>query len=164
MSEIVRWNAELQRRGRFLNERILKDLLGSASSPLFLAQLEGVQLGWFDAIYDERSTEEIVIEQSVTGGGSPIVWASFNKRSQARESALHAHEDKSVTDLVGYSVNGPPRFLPLPARSCRFLKGTAIYPSLLPSEGVVGMKLPSGSRTRRMLRRNPAIAAQEPRP
>src|SRR5262245_24345077 len=50
---LLRWEAELQRRGAFLGDRILADLIGIRTRPLFLAQIEGARLGWFDAIFDE---------------------------------------------------------------------------------------------------------------
>ena len=37
---LVRWEVEIQRRGAFLNDRILADLLGGSGRPIFLAQIE----------------------------------------------------------------------------------------------------------------------------
>lgn len=103
---LLRWEAELQRRGVFLGDRILADLIGNKNRPLFLAQIEGARLGWFDAIYDERNDEEILIEQSTTASNVPLVWASFNKRSEAQNPAAVAHEDKSPFELVSMTSDG----------------------------------------------------------
>jgi hypothetical protein len=97
---LLRWESELQRRGAFLNERILADLIGSKERPFFLAQIEGSQLGWFDAVYDERRTEEVFIQQNTTNSAAPLVWASFNKRSDSRDPAATALEDKSFFEIV----------------------------------------------------------------
>jgi hypothetical protein len=97
---LLRWESELQRRGAFLNERLLTDLIGSKGRPFFLAQIEGTQLGWFDAIYDERRTEEVFIQQNTTASATPLVWVSFNKRSDPRDPALTALEDKSLVEIV----------------------------------------------------------------
>src|SRR5688572_13397184 len=95
---LLRWEPEVQRRAAFLNDRILADLIGNRSRPLFLAQIEGAQLGWFDAIYDERRGEEVVVQQITATSRNPLVWMSFNKRSEARDPAAVAHEDKSLFD------------------------------------------------------------------
>jgi hypothetical protein len=97
---LLRWESELQRRGAFLNERILADLIGSKAHPFFLAQIEGSQLGWFDAVYDERRTEEVFIQQNTAAFAAPLVWASFNKRSESRDPAATALEDKSLFEIV----------------------------------------------------------------
>ena len=117
LREVLRWESELQRRARYLNDRILVDLLGGGSSPLFLAQIEGEDLGWFDAIYDERRSEEVVIEQGVAGAAIPRVWASFRKRTNADGEIAAAANDKSPVDFVSYAVEGPVAVLKLRARS-----------------------------------------------
>lgn len=101
--EIMRWESELQRRSRFLNDRILADLLASSPLPFFLAQVEGNELGWFDAVYDQRRVEEVMLEQSF-GAGTPVVWMSFHKAAdtQKRDSG---DADKEV-DLVAYRHEG----------------------------------------------------------
>lgn len=106
LSEVLRWDSELQRRARFIDDRILADLLGTRSRPLFLAQIEGESLGWFDAIYDERRVEEVLIEQSLESASLPRVWASFNRRDEVNDPEAHAHDDKSEADVLSYSVEG----------------------------------------------------------
>jgi hypothetical protein len=104
VEELLRWEAEVQRRAAFLNERILADLIGNPDRPFFLAQIEAAQRGWFDAIYDERRTEEVFIQQNTSLAEQPLVWASFNKRSEVRDRQAFAHEDKAISEVV--SVNG----------------------------------------------------------
>jgi hypothetical protein len=106
VEEILRWEFELQRRASFLNDRILADLLGVATHPFFLAQIEGMQFGWFDAVYDERRTEEVLIEQNTSNSALPIVWMSFNKRADGRDPAPTTHEDKSLFDIQSLSPDG----------------------------------------------------------
>ena len=103
---LLRWESEVQRRAVFLNGRILADLLGSKAHPFFLAQIEGAELGWFDAIYDERNAEEVLIQQSTTASATPFVWTSFNKRSDARDPLAAARDDKSLFENFSLSADG----------------------------------------------------------
>ena len=105
-SEILRWDSELQRRSRFLNGRILADLLGNSSRPFFLAQVEGRQLGWFDAVFDDRRREEVFIEQNNLQFLNPTVWVSFDKRSDRQGNSRSTFLEKEVADLVSYEVAG----------------------------------------------------------
>lgn len=52
------------------------------------------------ALEDENKFEGVLIEQSTTASSVPLVWASFNRRSEARNPAAVAHEDKSPFDVV----------------------------------------------------------------
>ena len=105
VEEVLRWESELQRRAAYLNDRILADLIGTRR-PFFLAQIEGAHLGWFDAVYDERRVEEVFVQQNTSLAALPIVWMSFHKRSQVRNPADVAHEDKSVFDPVSAGTDG----------------------------------------------------------
>jgi hypothetical protein len=105
-SNLLRWDSEMQRRAVYLNDRLLEDLLDNSRLPFFLAQIEATHLGWFDAIYDERRTEEVFLQQSTTLSPQPLVWASFNKRSEVREPAAFAHEDKSTLDVLSVNSDG----------------------------------------------------------
>jgi hypothetical protein len=104
VDEILRWDSELQRRSRFLNGRILADLLGPPGKPLFLAQLEGRQLGWFDAVYDERRSEEVLIEQHTSFSPQPVIWVNFDKRSEQQSPVSPEVQDKSVVQLTAYET------------------------------------------------------------
>ena len=106
LEALLRWESEVQRRAAFLNGRILVDLLGSKAHPFFLAQIEGAGLGWFDAIYDERNVEEVLIQQSTTASATPFVWTSFNKRSDARDPLAAARDDKSLFENFSLSADG----------------------------------------------------------
>src|SRR5678815_3445983 len=98
VEQVLRWESEVQRRGAFLNDRILTDLLSSRTHPFFLAQIEGSRLGWFDAVYDELRTEEVFLQQNA--GGTPLMWVSLNKRSESRDPASAAHDDKSGFEVT----------------------------------------------------------------
>jgi hypothetical protein len=104
VEQILRWDSEIQRRSAFLNDRILTDLFATRTRPLFLAQIEGSRLGWFDAIYDDRRTEEIFLQQNA--GGTPVVWVSLNKRAESRDFASVAHEDKSPVEITSVNEGG----------------------------------------------------------
>jgi hypothetical protein len=129
---LLRWEAEIQRRAAFLNDRLLEDFLGNSGKPFFLAQIEASHAGWFDAIYDERRTEEIFIQQSTTLLAQPLVWASFNKRSEARDPEAFAHEDKSTFEMMAVTDDGTSvrlrsrvdgeRVLQLPSSSARVIE------------------------------------------
>ena len=127
---LVRWESELQRRANFLNGRILADLLSRRTHPFFLAQIEGAQLGWFDAIYDERNAEEVLLEQSTTASAGPVVWASFNKRSEVRDPAAAAHEDKSTFEDFSLSADGTTAQFRLKADGERVLELPIVSPGI----------------------------------
>ena len=159
VNSLLRWESELQRRAVFLNDRILADLLGGSGRPFFLAQTEAARLGWFDSIYDERRNEEVFIEQTRTVSDEPLVWASFNKRSEARNPAAFAHEDKSLVDVLSVSGDGTSvrlkvkadgeRVLSLPSSSARIAEvGLDGGPSMLflQSAGHLAVVLPEASR------------------
>ena len=121
-SNLLRWEAEIQRRAAFLNDRLLEDLLGNRGRPFFLAQIEATQLGWFDAIYDERRTEEVFVQQSTNISPQPLVWASFNKRSEVSDPAAFAHEDKSIIRVLSVAEDGTSLRLKLQADGERVLQ------------------------------------------
>ena len=107
VDQILRWEAEIDRRGVFLNDRILTDLLASRPRPFFLAQIEGARLGWFDAVYDERREEEVFAQQN-TSVNDALVWMSFNKRSEIRDPGAAARQDleKAAFEVTSVSNDG----------------------------------------------------------
>ena len=139
IDQILRWESEIQRRAVFLNDRLLSDLIGAAGRPFFMAQIEGSQLGWFDAIYDERRVEEVLLQQNLALADAPIVWSSFNKRSEVRDPASFAHEDKSQFDIMSIDPGGTQ--VNLRAR----VDGERVLGLPLPSYGVVSVELADGT-------------------
>jgi hypothetical protein len=107
VEQILRWEAEIQRRATFLNDRILTDMFASRVRPFFLAQIEGSRVGWFDAVYDDRRGEEVFAQQN-TGTDGVIVWMSFNKRSEIRDPATAARQDleKAVFEVTSLNEAG----------------------------------------------------------
>jgi hypothetical protein len=136
--QVLQWESEIRRRAVFLNERILADLIGKTNQPLFMAQIEGARLGWFDAVYDERRTEEVLLQQN-TEAGRPIIWASFNKRSEIQDAAAAAHEDKSLFNVVAADASGTPIRLRLKA------EGERLLDLPIPSAAVSSITLDDGS-------------------
>lgn len=135
---ILRWDAEVQRRAEFLNDRILADLIGVRTHPFFLAQIEGKDLGWFDAIYDERRPEEVFVQQNTALSDTPLVWMSFNKRSEVRDPAAVAHEEKSLFDIVSASADGTVLHLRFNADGERVLQ-------VPPAMGITAVTLDDGT-------------------
>ena len=107
LEELLPWDEDLDGRFRFLNLRLLADLLGSTESPFFFAELEGDDLGWFEVTYDERNLEEVVVRASDTGPapGLSDIWASFNRRDQIRSPEQHAHENPALVDVLSYDID-----------------------------------------------------------
>lgn len=126
VEELLRWESELQRRAEYLNVQLLADMIGSAKRPFFLAQIEGSQFGWFDAVYDERRAEEVFVQQRTVLSDAPLVWTSFNKRSEIADRAALAHEDKSLYDIVTGSADGLTMGLLLKADGERVLEFPAL--------------------------------------
>ena len=57
-------------------------------------------MGWFDALYDDRRSEEVVLQQHKFPDSNPLIWVSLNKRSESGDPAAVAHEDKSVFEIL----------------------------------------------------------------
>lgn len=75
LEALLPWGANLGDTSRLLNFRLLQDLMGPPDRPIFFAALRGETLGWFDTVYDARSSEQIRI--SAGGDRSGDIWASF---------------------------------------------------------------------------------------
>jgi hypothetical protein len=108
IAQFAPWDAALATRSASLNIRILTDLLESQNTPFFLAELNGERTGWFNTVFDLRSTEEVSIFQlrDTAAGFLGDVWASFNQRSEARNLEAVAHEYKSPVDILSYDIDG----------------------------------------------------------
>ncbi|HET9219634.1 MAG TPA: hypothetical protein VFR18_21800 [Terriglobia bacterium] len=156
---LLRWESEIQRRGAFLNDRLLADLIASKARPFFLAQIEGSQVGWFDALYDDRRSEEVVIQQHKVPAANPLIWVSFNKRSESGDPAAVAHEDKSVFEiqsadaeksLVRIRLKGEGErllILPLPATGVGRVSLDGKPLSFVSSSGNLAVILPAPGQT-----------------
>ncbi len=106
LESLLPWEQNIGDRSRLLNYRLLTDLLGSSADRFFFAEIQGEKLGWFDAIYDQMMAEEVAI----VGARSPSlptsqVWASFNRRSEARDPEAVDHEDPSIVDALRYEID-----------------------------------------------------------
>jgi Peptidase family M1 domain len=102
------WDMALAARATLLNLRLLIDLLEPDGKTFFLGELNGDKRGWFDVLYDLRTTEEVSVFQVHDIGGAAVsdVWASFNQRSEARNPEAVAHEQKSSIDVLSYEIDG----------------------------------------------------------
>ncbi len=107
LSQLLPWEENLGERSRLLNLRLLADLIGNDDRPIFYAELRGTTLGWFDAVYDQRLAEEVAIVSSGIESDTGIsdIWASFNKRSEARDPEEFDHEDPSPVNILAYDID-----------------------------------------------------------
>lgn len=101
------WHAIVSERAATFSYRILMDMIGRSDQPLFFAELHGERLGWFNAVFDQRLVEEVMVVQAVEANQRAYVdtWASFNKRSEVRDPEKHAHEVKVQLDILSYDID-----------------------------------------------------------
>jgi hypothetical protein len=81
-----------------VNYRILADLFGSGTQPVFFGELEGEKAGWFRVLYDLRAVEEVSVFKT-------DVWTSFNQRSELRNPEAFANESKTPIDVLAYDID-----------------------------------------------------------
>ena len=105
-AQFLPWDRILTDRSGVLNYRILADYIGTPQ-PLFFAELNGDRTGWFDLLYDARFLEEVAVMKVHEQGTSYSldVWASFNKRSEARDLVAAARENKLPLDVLSYDID-----------------------------------------------------------
>ncbi len=89
------------------NFRILSSYLGSNETPFFFGMLSGKTLGWFDVLYDEVLSEEVFVSASAVGPTPelPDIWASFVKRSEARNPERADRTNQSSIDVLSYDID-----------------------------------------------------------
>jgi aminopeptidase N len=106
-AQFVTWEQIVSDRSALMKYRILADFLEPSSEPFFLAELRGEKAGWFEVAYDPRLVEEVTILKfrDTPLGSVADLWASFNRRSEARNPEAVAHENKSVVDVVSYDID-----------------------------------------------------------
>src|SRR6266850_3237661 len=106
-AQFMPWEQVVRDRSDVMKYRILADFLEPSSEPLFLSELRGDKTGWFEVAYDPRLVEEVAILKFHDAGLASVadLWASFNRRSEARDPEAVAHENKSVVDVVSYDID-----------------------------------------------------------
>ncbi len=94
-------------RSRWLHYRLLPDFLESGSEGFFFGELSGEKLGWFNVTYDPRLTEEVaIVKPRDVGDSVPYeIWASFNRRAEARDPEAVANENKLPLDVLSYEID-----------------------------------------------------------
>jgi hypothetical protein len=99
------WDDLIGDRLRKPVDRILADLLSGDDSPIFMAELNGERVGWFNVVYDQQLAEEIVVAKvhDEPETSALDVWASFQKRGDARSPEQDAA--RIVMDIVRYNIN-----------------------------------------------------------
>src|SRR5437867_3646654 len=106
-AQFLPWDQTVTDRSGLLNFRILADFIEPAGQELFLGELNGDKVGRFDVMYDQRLVEEVAIFKISETGNSPIgdLWASFNRRSEARNPEAAAGKNKAGIDILSYDID-----------------------------------------------------------
>src|SRR5437867_5585311 len=120
------WDQTVADRSALLNFRLLADFLEPPGQELFLAELNGDKLGWFDVIYDQRLVEEAAVFKMREAGSAAItdVWTSFNRRNEARNPEAAARESKARVDVLSLDIDAGISETPaLEAQATMRLKG-----------------------------------------
>jgi Peptidase family M1 domain len=100
------WDDAVRSLSTNLNYRILQDLLATHPHPFFQASLNGRTRGWFEALYDERSYEPVLLgnvthEQGINYAD---IWCSFRaKRPREDQDQLSIYHITSVS--IETSIN-----------------------------------------------------------
>ena len=105
LEALLPWEENIGRLSVFQNARIMKDLVADGDAPFFFGALRGDRHGWIDVVYDETQAEEVRVSTRADGAGAPDVWASFNRRSEARDPALAAEADGPSIDVLAYELD-----------------------------------------------------------
>src|SRR5439155_17307776 len=106
-ARFLAWDRTVTDRSGVINLRILADFLEPAGQELFLGELNGDKLGWFDLVYDQRLVEEVAVFKVHETGSSTIadLWTSFNRRSEARNREAAAYESKARVDVLSLDID-----------------------------------------------------------
>ena len=95
------WDDAIRSLSTNLNYRILQDLLAGKPHPFFQASLNGRTQGWFEALYDERSFEPVLLG-NVTHEADinyADIWSSFPARLSKT-----GRPPVSLDELSGYHI------------------------------------------------------------
>lgn len=144
LEALLPWDENLGETSRFLNFRLLEDLMGSPDRPVFFAAVRGATLGWFDAVYDARSSEEVRI--SAAGDLPGDIWASFPARPRPQGSVAPPDLDVLAYD-IDTTISDEGRLSASTAVSLRVRRGgeRVLVFSLTPSLRVSDVRFGGGS-------------------
>ena len=101
---VQEWASPAQTLGQGTSERILMDLLGDRSHPYFYARVQGLNLGAFQMVDDERVPEAFSVGaiRKVDSEVFGDIWCSFpTQASQARAAALR----EGVVKALSYTLD-----------------------------------------------------------
>lgn len=105
LEALLPWEENIGRLSVLQNPRIMKDLVEGGDAPFFFGMLRGDRHGWFDVLYDETLDEEVRVSASAGGAGAPDVWASFDRRSEARDPERAAEAAGPSIDVLAYELD-----------------------------------------------------------
>ena len=108
LEALLPWGENLGETSRLLNLRLLQDLMGRRDRPIFFGALRGETLGWFDVLFDQRSVEEVTVGSPGRGEARTRlrdIWASFNRRDEARDPTVYGLEAAEDVDVLAYDID-----------------------------------------------------------
>ena len=100
------WDEAIRSLSTNLNYRILQDLLATNPYPFFQASLNGRTQGWFEALYDDRSYEQVLLG-NVTHQGEinyADIWSSFPARLSKNGRPPASLDELSEYHITAVSV------------------------------------------------------------
>ncbi|MGA3166974.1 MAG: M1 family aminopeptidase [Terriglobia bacterium] len=105
---VQEWASPAQTLGQGTSERILMDLLGDRSHPYFYARVQGLNLGAFQVVDDERVPEAFSVGaiRKVESEVFSDIWCSFpTQASQARAAALREGLVKALSYTLDIRIH-----------------------------------------------------------
>ena len=140
------WGDAIRSLSTNLNYRILQDLLATNPHPFFQASLNGRTQGWFEALFDERSYEPVLLgnvthEREINYAD---IWSSFSARPSKSGRPPASLDELSEYHMTTVSVETTINEDALVTATARLdLKPTVEGERLLPFELSRGLKVAS---------------------
>lgn len=101
------WGEAVRALSLNLNFRILQNLLGDRPHAFFHAAINGQTQGWFEAIYDDRGFEPVLLGRVTQEAGIsyPDIWCSFRSpRNKTGQTEIDLRQLQSY-DIVAVDVD-----------------------------------------------------------
>lgn len=89
-----------------LNYRILQNLLATPQKTLFHASLHGISLGWFEAFYDERANEPVLIGRVTHDQGRDFadIWTTFRSPRTSPADPRRFLRETQLFDITSVTI------------------------------------------------------------
>lgn len=108
LEALLPWEQNLGEVSPSENVRVFRDLIGSGERPFFSATVRKGDGSWFNLLYDETYAEEVLVSSAGSAEaptGVPDIWASFNRRSEARDPEVADAAYRSEIEVLSYEVD-----------------------------------------------------------